>query len=109
MSRYLGFFFSAKESFCSEELIAEDSSGSVARSPEFRLRVTRRTGDIWKVEADFDGGQNFQTEMQFFESDHPGGSGWFGLECFYTSSRIDQFYFDDISAQPIRPDTEAPI
>ena len=92
-----------------EELIAEGTTAAVARSPEFRLRITRKATGDWTVETDYAGGQNFQTDFQFFDPTHLGGTGWFGLECKYTSGRIDQFFFDNISVQPILADVDAPI
>jgi len=92
-----------------EELIAEGTLGTVATSPEFRLRIMRQTNGDWQVETDYNGGFDFNTELQFSDPTYLATVGWFGLTCKYSSTRTDKFFFDDISARTIMPDVEAPL
>lgn len=92
-----------------EELIAEGTIGAVATTPEFRLKITREVNGDWLVETDYNGGFNFNTDLQFFDSTYLSTTGWFGLTCKYSTTRTDKFFFDDISARTIMPDVDAPL
>lgn len=92
-----------------EELLASGITGAVANAPEVRIRTTREIDGTWTIATDYSGGQNFSPEIQILDTTYPSGTAWFGLNCEYTSSRIDLFFFDDISAQPLVPDTQSPV
>ncbi len=91
------------------ELIAEGTLGSAATEPMFRLDISRQANGNWEVKSDYTGGLNFQSEVQFFDPTYDINSGWFRIECQYTASRTESFFFDDISVQPIIPDLDAPV
>lgn len=90
-------------------LLAAGTIGQVANEPvEFRCRISRTAIGEWLVETDYTGGSNFQTETSFNDFTYHGEPGFFGIQCTYTSTRRDKFFFDDIKVYTITPDTTAP-
>ena len=89
-------------------LIAEGTLSALASNPEFRLKISRKANGDWTVETDYAGGTDFTIDDQFFDPTYLAVNGWFGLECSYTSTRTDAFFFDDINVQPLLPDTQGP-
>ncbi|MBI5916509.1 MAG: lamin tail domain-containing protein [Bacteroidetes bacterium] len=90
-------------------LLASASTGGVAVSPEVRLRVTREVGSLWKLSADYTGGQNFAPQFETTDATYGAGGQFFGFHCTYTATRRDKFFFDDINVAPLLPDTEPPL
>ena len=91
-------------------LLASATTGAVADLPEVRLRMEKRPGGIWSLWADYDGGQNAQMEFSVTDPTYPGGSNlFFGLQCQYTATRTDKFFFDDMLVEPLLPDLQAPL
>ena len=93
----------------SETLLATATLGAVATSPEVRLRMERQADATWTLLADYGGGFNFSEEFQVADATYQSGSFFFGLECTYTASRTDKFFFDDVLVDELLPDTEAPV
>ncbi len=89
-------------------LLASASPGSVAVSPKVRLRMTREVGGLWKLTADFSGGQNLAPVFEVTDATYGAGSQFFGFYCLYTATRKDKFFFDDINVGQLTPDTQAP-
>lgn len=89
-------------------LLATATPGAVATAPDVRLRMQRLDAQHWQLEADYNGGQNFQTEFNIDDGSFPSGNYFFGFQCTYTATRTDKFFFDDILVSPIVPDTAAP-
>lgn len=89
-------------------LLASASPGSVAVSPKVRLRMTRELGGLWKLSADFSGGQNLAPVFEVTDATYGAGSQFFGFYCLYTATRKDKFFFDDINVGQLTPDTQAP-
>ncbi len=90
-------------------LLAASAGGSVATSPEVRLRMTRIIGGNWALSADLTGGANLQPLFEVQDATYPGGNSFFGFHCTYTATRKDKFFFDDVLVAPLLPDTEAPV
>lgn len=90
-------------------LLASTAAGSVASAPSVRLRMTRELGGVWKLSADYTGGQNLVPQFEASDATYPGGNSIFGFYCIYTATRKDKFFFDDINLQPLLPDTQAPV
>lgn len=88
--------------------IASSETGLVAFEPvDLRLLIIKNSSGEWKC---FD---NSLPIPELLFSAHNNASplaslNTFGLQCKYTDTRRDLFYFDDISLQPIQPDTTAP-
>ena len=90
------------------ELLATGTVGKLgATNNQAHLRITRNNTGSWIVEADYDGGENFQEEARVVDLMHPIGN-IFGITCTYTSSRSDKFFFDDFSIMPLSEDITAP-
>jgi len=90
-------------------LLASATSGAVATSPAVRLRMTREIGSVWKLSADYAGGQNLSPELETTDATYGAGNFYFGVNCLYTATRRDKFFFDDINVQQWLPDTQAPV
>ncbi len=73
---------------------------------EARIRITRNASGSWSAYADLAGGENYTLLFTTTENTHPLSSATvFGLECTYTVTRIDAFFFDDIFVRILAPDT----
>lgn len=93
-----------------QTLLASATIGAVADPPEVRMKMERETGGLWTLMVDYTGGQNFQTEISITDATYGGSSDlYFGLQCQYTATRTDKFFFDDILLAPLLPDTQAPV
>jgi len=72
-----------------------------------RIRVTRDALGQWSMWSET-GGTGLELEGSTVDTTH-GLSGWFGIQCVYTSTRSDKFWFDDfIVTGAIVPDTTPP-
>jgi hypothetical protein len=89
-------------------LLASATSGAVASSPMVRLRMAREVGSVWKLSADYGGGQNLTPEFETTDATYGAGNYYFGFHCLYTATRKDKFFFDDVNVQQLMPDTQAP-
>jgi len=89
-------------------LLATATVGAVSNSPEVRIRMERLTGGAWNLSADYTGGHNFGQEFSLIDDQFGGGNLYFGIECNYTATRVDKFFFDDLSIQPYLPDLSPP-
>lgn len=90
-------------------MLTSATVGAIADSPEVRMRIERDANGTWTLFADYNGGQNPEIEFTFSDGTYGGGAGlFFGIQCEYTSTRTDKFFFDDILVAPLLPDTSAP-
>lgn len=72
-----------------------------------RIRVTRDALGQWSMWSEI-GGTGLELEGSTVDTTH-GLSGWFGVQCVYTSTRSDKFWFDDfVVTGTIIPDTTPP-
>lgn len=60
-----------------------------------RIQVSRDASGKWNLATDYTGGNDFQIEKSGEDNTYSVGN-YFGLECIYTSTRSDKFFFDDI-------------
>ncbi len=63
---------------------------------EVGIKVTRDSSGFWVLNVDTGGGTNYTAIDSAFENSHTTSS-FFGVECTYTSTRSDKFYFDNFS------------
>jgi len=92
-----------------DSLLLSGTPGEVGSDPALvRLRISRNAGGLWRLEADYSGGTDFQLEGQARDDTHPLGR-FFGLLCTYTSTRSESFFFDDVRVGPLFVDTEPPV
>ena len=91
-------------------LLSTGIAGMVANDPvKIRLRVTRGPAGIWNLEAAANGGA-FQPQGTVQDMTYANGPArFFGFYCLYTATRVDKFYFDNISIQEVTPDVQAPV
>ena len=90
-------------------LLATGVPGLVANDPvSIQLRVMRTAQGNWQLEAAPKGGV-FVPQGTAQDAQYSGGPvRYFGFYCLYTATRKDKFFFDNISIQPLVPDTEPP-
>ncbi|MEZ4918442.1 MAG: lamin tail domain-containing protein [Saprospiraceae bacterium] len=91
-------------------LLLTGQLGGVASDPvDKRIRVKRSTAGGWTLEMRNPGG-SFAPEGSVSDASYaPGGVPvYFGFECLYTATRVDLFYFDNISIQADVPDLDPP-
>lgn len=81
--------------------------GSVALSPNVRVRVTRNNAGVWTMFADFTGGTTFTNEGMVTDATHTAGS-YFGVWCKYTITNANGFIFDDFFISPLFVDVTPP-
>ena len=81
--------------------ILEGLEGAVGGNPTTVRLSLRQNGGNWQLFTDYSGGTDLvlDAEKNFGPPINP-GCGFFGLQCIYTSTRSDLFYFDDISIVP---------
>lgn len=86
-------------------LLAEGTSAAVANDPTIaRIKITKLKTNEWTVFADFNGAVNFGEELLIQDSSillRPNGI--FGIQCNYSSTRKDKFFFDDLSIKSYVP------
>ncbi len=91
-----------------DRLLIGGAIGAVASDPVMvNIRIERTTEGIWRLLADYQGGENFQLEGETADSTYPTAN-FFGVVCSYTSTRNDAFGFDDVFIDPLQADEEAP-
>ncbi len=77
-------------------LLMTGTAGAVGASPVLlRVQVIRDREGFWTILADYEGTNNLVEEGAAFDDTYATGN-YFGIECRYTSTRRDRFYFDDI-------------
>lgn len=75
--------------------IIEGTHGRLNSDPvEVRVKVTRDIDGNWTLLSDTLGGTNYYTEGSVFD-DTFYRTNYFGVQCVYTSTRWDKFFFDD--------------
>ncbi len=73
-----------------------------------RIRVTRSATGLWELFTDVGNSGSFTKEGEAFELTHT-TSGWMGIQCVYTATRSDKFWFDDfVVTGTVVPDTSPP-
>ena len=93
----------------SSELLSSGAPGAVSIAPAMaHVRVVRSTEGQWSVYADYSGGSDFQLDGSATDNTYPMGT-FFGFYCRYTSTRNEDFFFDDVFVDPLYEDQEAPV
>ena len=88
--------------------IATSAPGIAGTAPvEFKLRVIKNGIGEWSCFVVHESSAEllFTTTHEILPLS---STSYFGIQCKYSETRSDKFYFDDISIQPIVPDTTAP-
>jgi hypothetical protein len=74
--------------------IIDGTDGTVAVSPALNVRVTRDMVGNWELLIDTGLAANYVSEGMVFHTQTT-SSNFFGIQCVYTSTRSDKFFFDD--------------
>lgn len=72
-----------------------------------RVRISRNIAGVWNIETDITGGTNYVSEGTQTDLTHLSTS-WFGIQCKYTSTNSDKFYFDDVTIDHLMLDNIPP-
>ncbi|TVR78535.1 MAG: hypothetical protein EA412_08860 [Chitinophagaceae bacterium] len=91
-----------------KDLLARGTDGFVTNAFSMRFKVTRDASGVWEVSADPTGSTFFQTEFTVQDATYTNTS-YFGMVCYYTATRSDQFFFDEIYAGAPLIDTDPPV
>lgn len=83
-------------------------AGLVAVNPDIHLFVTRTFSGDWTVEAASGAGTLVQ-QFTCNDAAYAGGTLFFGVQCVYTVSNINKYFFDDLSISTGAPDTVPPV
>lgn len=84
-------------------------STAFANNVKVRLKITRESNGLWSIYSDNTGGYNFTSEGNSFTDNSMLYTESFGFYCQYTtSSRYNQYYFDDVKISNITIDTIPP-
>ncbi len=92
----------------SKQNLGRGTLGAMATDPSTaRVQVSLTNNQSWVIRADYTGANMFTTEIEIEDPITNSGSSFFVLECRYTSTRTEHFFFDDFIL-PFVPDTTAP-
>ncbi|MBL0103081.1 MAG: lamin tail domain-containing protein [Bacteroidetes bacterium] len=75
--------------------ICRGPDGQLASSFDITLRVLRLPTGFWTIYTDDAAGTNYVFSASGQEPNLP-VSGFFGVDCIYTSGNVQHFYFDDV-------------
>lgn len=90
------------------EALLSGRTGAVGSDPAVaNVQITRTTEGLWTLEADYDGGTNFEMEDAAMDATYDQLT-YFGFYCQYTSTRSERFFFDQIFIDPLFEDTTPP-
>lgn len=85
-----------KFSGSSEEKIIDGWDGMAADNPHLYIKVLRDSSGYWELYSDSSQlFNNLQNEGSSMDTTHQSSS-YFSIQCIYTSTRSNLFYFDDI-------------
>jgi hypothetical protein len=92
-------------------LMASGEMGRLANEPAMaQIKITRYPDSTWIVESDYSSQLSYTTESIFKDTFYlKPDSTYFGIECEYTSTRIDKFFFDNIAVGKKAQDVSPPI
>ena len=86
------------------------SAGMFGTDPTtVRVQVLRSASGMWSVGGDMSGGHDFSLLFSVQDNTYPVATAQrFGIECLYTDTRRDKFFFDDVYAGAQIKDVTAP-
>ena len=97
-------------SFGSETILGSGTMGGVASDPvNIGLSLTYDGDGFWNLSVDYEGGILYVPDLELSDNTFDmKGSGSLIIECMYSSTRVDKFFFDDISVQLLEEDVFPP-
>ncbi len=92
-------------------LMGSGRLGAIANTPALaRLQFKIYRDGLWLMASDYSGRILYQDDLEFFDSDFTWpDSLYFGINCRYTATRTNLFFFDDIRIRTLEKDTVPPI
>jgi hypothetical protein len=92
-------------------LLASGKMGGISGEPATaRINATWHASGLCIMATDYDGQTFFEEDATFSDHDFmEADSVWFGIQCKYSASRKDKFFFDDIHILPLTKDETAPV
>ena len=91
-------------------LLAEGIMGKLGESPaNARLKVVRSSDNFWTIYTAYNNAPFVQIEFEFSDERHRPNEGYFALQCDYTETRKDKFFFDDFYVGDIKEDNDSPV
>ncbi len=91
-------------------LLTSATLGAVASNPTISVRIARNNNGDWQLFADYSGGTTFVLEATTNDATYlQDGTYTFGFYCKYSSTRTEDFFFDDIIIQPLSEDNTPPL
>lgn len=92
-------------------LLGSGTMSAVAVDPaRARIRIKKTATGEWTLKADYEGSNILIDDLMLIDNQiDVSGAQFFGLECTYTSTRADKFYFDDIRIQEPVQDLSPPM
>lgn len=89
--------------------ITSASEGALGVAPAIaKIKVTRSKLGDWTIAANYDNGNVLNLEATGFDDTYLGGNLFFAFWCKYTSSNVENFFFDNISITSLQPDITPP-
>lgn len=91
-------------------ILGQGEFGKLAQDPAIaRLKITRPGDTSWNIRADYTGSTIYSENISISDSIKIAiNNSFFGLQCNYTSTRSDKFFFDDIIVDEPLMDLESP-
>jgi hypothetical protein len=93
-----------------ESLLGSGEAGKASNNPELFIKIILLSASKWEVQIDYSGSKFPLTEFTIDEQFNTAGTnGFHGLSLFYTSSRTEDFIFDDWVVKKFEADTVSPL
>ncbi len=90
-------------------LVSEGQAGQFATGPlEFHCKILYTRGGNWKIQWENKNGEITNSQFYFTLPD-PVQTSFFGVECIFTSTRKEAFFFDNVYVGPHRIDKDPPV
>lgn len=97
-----------RQSGTNSTVLIRGTNAAVGSEPAIaRVRIVRDDNYNWSLFVDYSGGTSFILEGTATDNTFPSGQ-FFGIECKYTSTRTNKFFFDDFYIFPLYQDNDAP-
>ena len=94
----------------SEVLLGSGTMGSVSSDPvNIRISISRESSGFWNMAVDYEGGNLYVPDLELSDATYNLiGEGLLIIECKYSSTRVDKFFFDDIQVKMLSEDNSPP-
>jgi hypothetical protein len=87
--------------------VCRATNSAIANSFALRVKVLRDDTGLWRLFIDYSGGTTFTQEASATDATYTTSS-FLGIECVYTASNFNKFFYDDFYMGPEILDTDPP-